>query len=593
MRRHIGLSVALTTIILLAVLYTGISAFNVVHPSALPFVVRNVNAYSGVVAAVPGVALPKGLHAGDQIDLAEQRPATRVAIAVGHFGGQSLAIGHVYRFVVQRGSERNRVWIKTIGLNTIPGFQLVRALDLFLLLFIDVIGLAVVWRGRDRAAAGLALFAIANLVGIAMKWVPSPEIAGLAAYVGQRVLFLLARAGFYVMAVSMVGVTLGPRVRVVWRTAFLLVLGVGAVFSLIGPAVFVATGWGLAAIQGRPLGLILTASYLVPVALLFVGYYHAEIANRSRLRWMLWGGGLLSTGILAGNMNLAGSAPIIASEFAQSLAMAIFLYAILRHRVVDVKVVVSRTLVYAMTTSLVLGLFALFESLIERTTLGHRASLMLELAVPLGLGVSLSTVHRRIDTLVDRVIFRRQYREEMALRRFAIESAFVNQPDTLLDLAVEQILLHVGAPWVAFYEYSAEGYRRVRWRGEVVLAATVPIDDLALVRLRAHDCDADLHELRSVLGREGYVFPLRVRDQLLGILVVGPRPDEHYATEERELMAHVAHAVGASLFALQARATEEQLMAARAEATSSATRESALLDALRALGAEQRFSAER
>jgi hypothetical protein len=38
--------------------------------------------------------------------------------------------------------------------------------------------------------------------------------------------------------------------------------------------------------------------------------------------------------------------------------------------------------VYAATTSLVLGLFALFESLIERSALGHGASLALEFAVP-------------------------------------------------------------------------------------------------------------------------------------------------------------------------------------------------------------------
>jgi GAF domain-containing protein len=79
---------------------------------------------------------------------------------------------------------------------------------------------------------------------------------------------------------------------------------------------------------------------------------------------------------------------------------------------------------------------------------------------------------------------------------------------------------------------------------------------------------------------------LRARDHLLGVLIVGPRPGEHYAAEERELMAHVAHAVAASLFALRARATEEQLSAAR-------TRESALLDALRALGADTRISRER
>jgi GAF domain-containing protein len=115
----------------------------------------------------------------------------------------------------------------------------------------------------------------------------------------------------------------------------------------------------------------------------------------------------------------------------------------------------------------------------------------------------------------------------------------------------------------------------------------------------------------SGLGHDGYAFPLRARDHLLGVLVVGPRPGEHYATEERELIAHVAHAVGASLFALRARATEELLATTRTEAAAQLeqaraqtrvseallsdlrARESVLLDALRALGADPRISAER
>lgn len=245
----------------------------------------------------------------------------------------------------------------------------------------------------------------------------------------------------------------------------------------------------------------------------------------------------------------------------------------------------------------------------KRTALGQDAGLMLELLVPLGLGVSLSTVHRRIDNTVDRLIFRRQYREEIALRRFASESAFVTQLEALLDMTVEQLHRHVGAPWVAYYERTTAGYARVRQCGEHDLPHLVATDDLALVKLRAHNSEVDLHEAPSGLGRDGYAFPLRTRGHLLGALLVGPRPDEHYAAEERELMAHVAHAVGASLFALRAQVTEEQLTAARAEVEASAARldvacaqaraseallkdsharESMLLGALRALGAESR-----
>lgn len=183
--------------------------------------------------------------------------------------------------------------------------------------------------------------------------------------------------------------------------------------------------------------------------------------------------------------------------------------------------------------------------------------------------------------------------------------------DALLDMAVDQILLQVGAPWVAIFEYGPGGYRRVRQRGTHDLPAEVAVDDLTVVKLRAHASDIDLHDTQSGLGREGYAFPLRLRDHLLGALVVGPRPGEHYAADERELIGHVAQSAGASLFALRARASDERLQtaeehlrsaraqieepAARLEQAhalrrASETRESTLLDALRALGADPRVS---
>lgn len=451
-----------------------------------------------------------------------------------------------------------------------------------------MIALPTLWRGRNRAPAGLALFAVANLIGSALQLAPERGVVGLAAFLGAWTFYLFARVGLYVMAEGMAGACRA------WRIAFFWAFGASAVVRLGPPAV--AAVAGVSVLASASFNVFFSVTYLIPVALLFVGYRRARKAQRVRLRWMLWGGGLFAAAVFIGDLGFVSPDSVVSLPVQQSaidLGLAAFLYAILRHRVVDVKVVLSRTLVYAVTTSIVLGLFALFESLFERTALGHRSSLALELLVPLGLGVSLSTVHRRIARLVDRLIFRRQYREEMALRRFANESAFVSQPNTLLNLAVEQILLHVGSPWVAFYEYGLEGYPRVRQRGARDLPDRLATDDLVLVKLRVHDSDVDLHQTRSELGREGYAFPLRARDHLLGVLVVGPRHGEHYAAEERELMAHVAHAVAASLFALQARAVEVQLTAARAKAASSAARESVLREALRALGAGPSVSAQR
>ena len=602
MHRRYSLLILVTAVVVLSGAYFGVMAFKA---AGLPLGVKVVAPRTGVIVPVRGLALPQGLRAGDHLDLAAQSRSTRIAIAELNSNGQQFVPGKTYDFAIHRGSTAAAVRVTSVSLEASSSQRAKGWLELFESLFSSAIALIAAWRGRDRAAFGLAFFATTFLAGRAIESIPTEGTVGLAALLCAWALYLLARAGFFVMVESMAGAALSQRGRSWWRGGFLLVLGAGAITVLGGPVLYVTTGW--AELMRLKYGLVVTASYLIPVALLFVSYHRAEAAQRLRLRWMLWSSGAFVAGIALGNISIPG--PIVSSIAEQILglvALAGFLYAILRHRVVDLTVVVSRTLVYAMTTSLMLGLFALFESLIERAALGRGASLALELAVPLGLGVSLSTVHRRIDDTVDRLIFRRQYREEVALRRFATDSAFVTQPETLLELLVNQLQLHVGAPWVAFYEYSPAGYTRVRQRGERNLPPSVTTDDLAVVRLRAHDCEVDLHETPSDLGRDGYAFPLRARGHLLGMLVVGPRPGEHYAAEERELLAHVANATAASLFALRAQVTEERLRATRAEVEASVAqldqareqiraseallkdshvREARLLEALHSLGA--------
>jgi hypothetical protein len=92
MHRRNGLLILLTAIIVAAAAYLAFMAFNV---SGLPLAVRVVDAHTGVVVPVPGLALPKGLHAGEHIDLGQQQPSTRIAIAQLHTAGQLLPLGQL------------------------------------------------------------------------------------------------------------------------------------------------------------------------------------------------------------------------------------------------------------------------------------------------------------------------------------------------------------------------------------------------------------------------------------------------------------------------------------------------------------------
>ena len=579
MHRRQGLLWLLTLVVVLAVGCTGWMIFQPDQRFSLPsFGVAN--AHTAVVQAEAGAPLPAGLRPGDRIDLPALTPAARIAL-IKSANLNLLPNGAAYDLVVRRAGTEGAPAVMTVhSVADARQSTVLRLLDWGLLGFLSypfclsVIALLTLWKGRGRDAMGLALWAIAFLVGIAMQLVPSDGAIGLAVLLGSNVLFLLARIGFYTMAEAMAAPLLGPRATTGWRLVFLIVLGLGAIQSLAGPLAFVALGW--AELIRPAYGVMLTLSYAIPVAMLFAVLSRANATQRLRLRWVTRCSAIYVAAIFLINTPIFG--PITSWLVARgmfSLSIVGLLYAVLRTRLLDFSVVLNRTLVYAATTSLVLGLFALFESLVERFAVGERAGLLLELLVPLALGASLTTVHRRIDALVERLVFRRQYRQEHALRRFAREAAFVNAPDRLLELTVTELRRHIGAPWVALYERSGSGYALARQSGDHPLPAAIDADDPAALALRAHASAVDLHERASALGHEGDAFALQVRGQLLGLLAIGPRPGEHYSGEEHDLFGHVAHEVGAALFAIRAQVSEQQLAEAR-------LREVALLDALRA-----------
>lgn len=583
-RRHVLLTLLTVLVVLPGVYFTFGASY-----SGLPLSIQILDAHTAIVEPVPTITLPPALHAGDLIDLAALPRATRIAIAMTN-GLSTLPARRTYIFMIRRGGTDVPVSIKTVRWNAaasvLPLYWTTRGFGLLL----AAIALLAVWRGRDRAAAGLALWAVAFLTAYDAAFVRNSWLDGLVGFsllLGEMGLILLARAGFYVMAESMAGGALTSPARTWWRATFLVLLGLAAIQSMGGPLAFVVTGW--AELMRPVYGVALTAPYLVPVALLFVSYRRTPAAHRLRLRWMLGSSVVLVAGIFLSNTEFLGFlASVIISRFMFAMAMAGFLYAVLRHRIVDLAFILNRALVYAITSSFLLGLLALLESLIERMALGRSAGLILELAVPVGLGAALSTVHGQIENIVEQYVFRRQYREETALRNFARECAFVTQPECLLDLTVEQIGTHTGAPWVALYEHTEEGYVRIRQRGSHDLPSDVNIDDLAFVKLRAHDSEVDLSNTPSSLGREGYAFPMRARGHLLGVVVVGPRSGEHYPADERELFAHVAHEAGAALFALRAQVTEERAQATETLLDGERARNATLLEILRICGATER-----
>ncbi|HVC37098.1 MAG TPA: hypothetical protein VNF46_01720 [Gammaproteobacteria bacterium] len=543
MHRRYRLLILLTVFVVLACAYSGFMNF---YSSGLPISVNIGNAHTAVLEPIPGIPMPMALKAGDQINLAAQPLATRIVIAMNRV--RNLPRARIYTLEVPRGETDITVPVTSVNASTSTGVRRSEWAFSGFIVLLGGIALLALWRGRDRVAAGMVLWATAFLGGTTVSFLPLDGRLGLGVQVGVIVFYLLARVGFYVLVESMVGSALTPKARVLWRGSLLLLLGAGAVVAIGGPLVFVATGW--AGFLLPQYGAALTAPYLVPVVLLFASYRRAEPVQRLRLRWMLWSSVVFVATVFIANTSILGLlASTITYPFMLVIAMTGFLYAVLRHRVVDVSVVLDHTLVYGGMTALVVGVLAAVNSFVEHAALGTSASLLLQVIVPLALGIVLSRVRMYLDRIVEQVFFRKKYLAEKALRRFARHCGGYENAQELLTVTAQIIRQDLAAPGVALYLRKDSQYVEVQHEGDIIYPETVKVDDAALATARSGAKGIDLSELRSALGADGYVFPLGAQ----AVLVCANRPGEHYAAAELKLLAYVARQLGAALFSINAR----------------------------------------
>ena len=549
MLRRYPVFLLVSTVVLLATSYLAWGTF---HLQRLPFLHPIVDNATAVIDPIPGVALPAGLKAGDAIDLAALDPHSR-------YGIYSLAqpAGATYDFAIRHpDGSRAMVRVTVEAMAGVEYFQ-IRAWSVLCTTLLGAgVGLLLLWRGRDRAALGAALWLLSFLVGNVFSRVPADGgLPFLATQLTGLLFHLTARVGFYILIEAMMGASLSARARNVFRTLFVITLVVAGIEGTALFTTYPLIGWATPLVPRY--GYLITASFLPPALLLVWGYGLAAPSERLRLRWVIVSTLCTVFAILLSNTPVLGPrATSLAATVFASLGQLGFLYAVLRHRILDLAVLLDRTLVYGGVTTLVVGVIAAMNSLALRATLGEGAGLLLQIVVPLALGIILGRVRIYMDRLVEQVFFRRKFLAERALRRFADGCGHIRESGHLFAAAVEAVARTTGSPAVALYLPVDSGYVRAQQTGAPVYPPAVDADDPALVAARAERDPVDLATLVSVLGPDGCVFPMTVLGVDQGMLVLANRPGEQYPSDERALLAKVASDVGAAWRIIKARENE-------------------------------------
>lgn len=314
------------------------------------------------------------------------------------------------------------------------------------------------------------------------------------------------------------------------------------------------------------LGIAETVLYFVAAATAFViGGRGATGPDRKRVQWVAWtlcvgfSGTLVALTMILLHVPRGPAADWLGVTF---LAIPFGLgYAIVRHRVVDIGFVVNRALVFATVSGIVLLAFAVLEWLLGNVlvSVSHITSVSLELGLALVLGFSLRSIHGKVDALVDDLFFRERHRAEHALRVFAREVAYINDPHVAIARTHRELCTHSGASSVAVYVVAGTGVVRVDPDAPTA-PARVDVDDPALVRLRATRATVALRTSLESAFIGNRAFPMIVRDAITGTVVLGAKVNgEAYAPDEAATIETVVIALGNALDALQTAALRAEV----------------------------------
>ncbi|MGA9853661.1 MAG: hypothetical protein WBR29_00090 [Gammaproteobacteria bacterium] len=429
---------------------------------ALPFRVERFGGHTIMVEPVPGIAFPSGLVSGETVDLKSQDSAMRSVILDTSIG--SLAPGVNYTLTVHRTQGDVLIPVTTV---TIPMSTASIVNDVMFSLselLLGTMALLLLWRGEGRASLSLVLYCASYVIATAFSAAFQAGVWALVMGCLTTIGFASARVGFYLMVDALVGRHLLSTTRRLAHMGFILLLAVGLSTRLGAYINFVFTGSAefLAPVYSLPFSWI----YLVPFAVLIAGYLRVEHKMRLRLRWVLVGAVALLITVTMNNAFIAPSLIIAAiTNGFYAFSIVSMAYALLRYRVVDISIVIDRALVYGLVTTLVIGVIAAVNSLALHAALPPKAGLLLQVVVPLALGIVLGRVRSNADRLVEQVFFRKRYLAAKALRSFSRHAGQFESGRNLLSAAVREISTHVGTPAVAIYSADADGYHRLEQAG--------------------------------------------------------------------------------------------------------------------------------
>jgi signal transduction histidine kinase len=338
-----------------------------------------------------------------------------------------------------------------------------------------------------------------------------------------------------------------PRWRLVgWLSAAsVIVASVGAAVGAIPrSANFVVDSGGVLDTSSRigpdvqALSILAFACGVVCVAGLIVRFRRSRGPERQQLKWFTYGGVVFVAGVIVSVASVLGpgnnNAPAWANAIQQLSTVAVpiaIAVAVLKYRLYDIDVVISRTLVYgslaAFITAVYVGIVVGLGTLIGS---GGQPNLVLSIIATATVAVAFQPVRERLQKVANRLVYGKRATPYEVLSQFAERVAETYAADEALPRMARVLAEGTGAERAQVWLRSGDAIRpAASWPEAEGTPAREPVSVEG--------------QLMPDLGGQQAV-PVRHQGELLGALTVTKRQGESLTPIEQKLVDDLAHQAG-------------------------------------------------
>jgi signal transduction histidine kinase len=243
-------------------------------------------------------------------------------------------------------------------------------------------------------------------------------------------------------------------------------------------------------------------------------------------------------------------------DITANIINALFIaYAILRHQLLDITVVIRRGLLYSIPTIIIGASYFLVISFVTSlfSVFAGPQIFLLSIAVAIVTAVIAQPLRDKAQSWIDRVFFREKYDSSLMLQRLSGVAASVLDLDRLTNMILDEVIttLHIERAALFLKQEKSGEFHTILQRGLDPKAAFRLRRDHPIVHWQSrHEraltrrdigvmpqfkalWEQEKRELENI-GAELFI-PLKVKDELVGILALGPKLSEETYSQDDQL----------------------------------------------------------